>query len=297
MDLVDFLSQHNIDAIRDGHHHCREGWLQFDCPFCGGQGAGKYHMGFNIRGGYANCWRCGRHTLVEVIAEVAGVSIGQAKGLVTGAGLDTETYPKAVAKPKGKLLLPSGHGPLLRSHRRYLASRGYDADVLETLWELKGIGGTAPKLRWRILIPVISEGKAVSWTTRKINDESDAPRYISAKPEDEDQPLKSVLYGEDYCRTTIVIVEGAFDVWRIGPGAVATCGTGFSRSQINRMVKFPRRVVCFDNEPTAQERARKLCTMLELFNGETFNVQLDAKDASSAPQKEINRLRKSFLRV
>jgi hypothetical protein len=50
--------------------------------------------------------------------------------------------------------------------------------------------------------------------------------------------------------------------------------------------------VCFDNQAVAQRKARALCDELSAFGGETLNVILDAKDAGSATDKEIRKLRR-----
>jgi DNA primase len=163
---------------------------------------------------------------------------------------------------------------------------------MQRLWNAQGIGMSS-QLPWRIFIPIELNGEMVSWTTRSINDYG--LRYISAKLTQESFPHKHLLYGEDYARHTVIIHEGPLDVWTVGPGAVGTLGTSYTRAQVVRMSKYLRRVVCFDNEPEAQRRARKLCDDLEPFEGETHNVILDAKDANTASAKEIRRLRRLYL--
>jgi DNA primase len=91
-------------------------------------------------------------------------------------------------------------------------------------------------------------------------------------------------------------VEGPLDVWRIGPGAVCTCGTAFTRTQLARAVRFPVRAVCYDNEPTAQRRARKLVKQLEVFPGKTMLIQLESgKDPGSADESELCEMRRKIL--
>jgi hypothetical protein len=104
-------------------------------------------------------------------------------------------------------------------------------------------------------------------------------------------PHRNLLYGEDYCRHTILVHEGPLDVWAVGPGATATCGTEFSPAQIRRIARYPRRGICFDSEPAAQTRARRLAAQLSLFPGETDLIKLDANDPGSAGAKELAELR------
>jgi len=93
------------------------------------------------------------------------------------------------------------------------------------------------------------------------------------------------------------VCEGAFDAWRIGPGAVATLGVGYSEAQVGRILRFPIRAICFDSEPQAQKRARKLRDELTGFKGETYVIELEsAKDASEASEVEILQIRKEILK-
>lgn len=289
MKFQELLEEHHIPHhVGSGHHHAREGWIQFDCPFCG-KDSGKFHMGFSIQRRSVNCYRCGPHRLIETLMELTELSFPKLKSIV---GDFYERLPQQ-ERIKGKLTLPKGLGPLLKAHRLYLEGRGFDIETLEKLWHIQGIG-IASKLAWRVFIPFILRGNVVSWLTRSIKELG--MRYWSASAEQEAINHKSLLYGEDYVRHTIIICEGPVDVWAIGPGSVATCGTSFTRAQIIKVAKYPRRVICFDNEPKAQKRARDLCDAISVFPGETHNVCLDSgKDPGSASSKELKRLRRLYL--
>ena len=80
-------------------------------------------------------------------------------------------------------------------------------------------------------------------------------------------------------------------MFRIGYGAVAILGLGYSQSQFHRMTRYPRRIVCFDSDPPGQRRAKRLCRELDAYPGETMNVCLDFPDPGSASVKEIRMLR------
>lgn len=289
MTFAELLDQHNIPKHTEGHEHCRPGWLQLDCPFCS-KGWGHYRMGYNLRYGYVHCWSCGHHTVANTLMELIDAPYREVKRLLKNVEVE-DRGPLASEPVRGKLELPPGVGDLLPAHKRYLRNRGFKPGFLEREWEIKGIG-IAADWQWRIFIPVTLNGETVSWTTRSITDKA---RYRSASPEQEKLCHKDLLYGEDYCRHTVLIVEGPTDVWRIGRGAACTFGTGYRRSQLVRLARFPRRVVCYDSEPMAQRQARKLCDLLEVFPGETYNVQLNSKDPGAATDKEIAELRRRFL--
>jgi hypothetical protein len=288
LSFIDLLKQNNIDYRKGGeHHHVTANWIGFDCPFCS-PGSGRFRMGYSLLRGNCSCWTCGFHHITKVISALLDVPYGKAKEI--SGSIDRIRIRH---KPtRNKVRLPTGLGPLLPVHKSYLTSRGFEPTILQMFWKIGGIG-LASDLAWRIWIPIINDGRTVTWTTRSLGDVY--PRYINARPEWEELSSRSLLYGEDYARHAIVIVEGPTDVWRIGPGAVATMGLAYSTSQILRMSKYPMRVVCFDNEPEAQKRAKKLCRQLGSFPGKTHRLQLEAKDPGEASLEEVDYIRERFL--
>lgn len=286
MTYADLLRKLKIQYLDGGHHHCRAGWLQMDCPFCG-RGSNKYHLGLNASYGNCNCWQCGKHPLPQTLSLLANVPQHQIYPL-----LKNIDRVKAISLPRtGKLQIPKGVGELLPAHKRYLRERGYDPDEVEELWGVKGIG-ISTRLAWRLWLPITLGFETVSWTTRAIG-KADL-RYISARREEEAIDHKSLLYGEELAGHAIVITEGPFDAWRIGPGAVCTFGLNYTGPQVQRMASYPVRAVCFDNAAKPQSIARKLADTLALFPGETYVVQLSGKDADTSPRKELEELRKRF---
>jgi hypothetical protein len=287
----EFLDEHKVSYVTDGKY-ATHGWIQFDCPFCdGGSDPNKPYCGYNLSGNYINCWRCGGHSIAQTMKALSGLSWKEIKALVGNIEVDRSTVWTPV---RGNLAYPDGLVPLKKVHRKYLKGRGFDPDELVRLWGIQGIG-LAPSLSWRLFIPITQDGQVVSWTTRKVSDNGSSSRYISASPSQEIRSAKECLYGIDYARHGVVIVEGPTDVWRVGPGSIAVLGTGIKPAQLLRLSKFLIRAVCFDNEPAGRKRARMLCDSLSAFPGSTTLVELDAKDPGSASPKEIKLLRKEFL--
>jgi DNA primase len=207
---------------------------------------------------------------------------------------DVEREVPIEKKPRGKLVLPKGIIPLKTTHKNYLTNiRKFKVDELERLWEIKGMGIHA-SMPWRIFIPVFYLGTMVSYTTRTIRDDTER-RYWSADPEHEAISHKELLYGEDYCRNTVVVCEGPTDVWRIGPGAVCTFGTTFTGAQVEKISKYPRRVICFDDESESQRQANELCSALEVFSGETVNIVLEGGKDPDSSRSEAKQIRQQFL--
>lgn len=253
-------------------------------------------MGYNVARPRVNCYSCGGHNLAHTVSLLCRIPYAEAKELIG----DVEKEHFHNERVQGKLMLPYGLGPLKKVHKDYLLSRDFEVSEIVRLWSVGGIG-PAPSLAWRLWIPIVLHGQVVSWTTRRLgeghaNDQGRTPlRYASASAKQEYMYHKHLLYGEDYCEHCVLICEGPTDVWRIGPGAVCTFGTGFTRAQVLRASKYAVRVVCYDAEAAAQRQANKLCDQLNGFPGEVYNVILDSKDPGASGPKVIRKLRSRFL--
>lgn len=290
MDLREVLGSNGIDYKEAGqHHHARSGWIQIDCPFCG-PSSRKYHLGYNISNAYFNCWSCGPHSVFEVLRELTGLGTKDIKDVSKNLA---RNKVETVASKRGKLKIPFHVGKLKEAHKFYLINiRGFCPSILEKQWRIGGISFNL-KLPWRIFIPIHYKGNVVSWTTRAIRPND--LRYFSASEEQEILNHKHLLYGEDYCRHSICCVEGPTDAWAIGPGAVATLGTGFSMEQVKKLSRYPVRGICFDASRAAQKRAQQLIDLLSIYPGVTYNFELETgEDPASAKKSEIDLIRKAL---
>lgn len=289
--IADILSNHGVAYVTAPHQRVRRGWVGVDCPQCS-PGHGKYRLGFQLTTGRAHCWVCGGLYAPKMLAMLLRVSIPEAKALLG----DFSRHAPDEDKAPGILREPPGVGELLPVHRWYLEGRGFNPDELARVWGIKGIGPRGGQLKGRVYIPIFArDGRQVSWTTRAVSAEAKA-RYYSANSEEEAVPHKSILYGANLARHTIVIVEGPIDAWAIGPGAVATLGVGFTAAQAALMADYPVRVVCFDAEDDAQERSAALCEQLCLLPGKTVSITLETgKDPAECDPSEIADIRHKYF--
>jgi hypothetical protein len=290
MDIEDILDDYGVEHRAYGEdHHVSEGWLGLQCPQCGAD-SGVFHLGYNLEWKYLSCWQCGRMPLTKTLAELINEPYAKVKQMV--GDLEERSFDKIPIR--GKLVLPFGIGPLQKIHKMYLRERRFDPEALSKQWELEGIG-PAPKRRFSLFIPIFLHNQMVSFTTRSVC-KTARKRYDAAKTNEESVSAKSLLFGADHVRHTAIVCEGPFDVFRIGYGAVAVLGVDTTPEQLYRISQFPRRIVCFDNEKKAQQRADALCQELsKMGRGKTQRLILDAEDPGAASQKEINRVRRLFL--
>ena len=284
MTIQEILSDLKVEYVESGHRHTRSGWLQLrKCPFCSSD---NYHLGFNLQSKYFFCWRCRWHSAPKVL-QALGMPSDKARASVHGLDtLGTEKQRPRAARTQE----PPEIGVLTTAHIAYLENRGLNHEEITQVWGVKGIG-LASRLKWRIYIPITYRGRVVSWTTRAIGDRV-PQRYISASASEEEINHKELIYGGDYVTHSVVICEGPFDVWRIGPGAGAVFGTAFSSAQVRKLARIPRRFVCFDSSKEAQVDARELANQLSCFPGITENLLIDSKDPGCASPREIRLIRK-----
>lgn len=291
--LEDFLREYHVDFKRPGeHHHATTGRLQVDCPFCS-SGSKKYRMGIALSAAFANCWVCGPHKILETLVGVTKQPWSECKQFLKEQNLGAQYYNRIQYpdRQEGQTIIPDNVSVTLPiPHKRYLESRGLNPKDLANTWDIRGIG-IAPRLQWRLFIPVYFGGEMFSWTTRALHDNTKL-RYISASTQESRAPIKHLLYGEDYVLDKIMVVEGPLDVWKIGKGAVATFGLEYTKQQLYRIAKYPVRYICFDLGKREAMQAKKLADELAMFPGETKWIELSAKDPGSASEKELKKLRR-----
>jgi hypothetical protein len=286
MDFIQICEKYRIPYRTHGAHTSR-GWIQTDCYNCG-PGSNKFHLGYNVAIGRFSCWRCGGKHLESTLQALTGASLAVVREIV--AELPRQKNLQQGIEASGVLKLPDGIGPLQDCHKQYLRDRGYSWLRLQELWHIQGIGLEGGRLQWRIFIPFEYNDRVVSWTTRSIAKSEDIVRYLTASKSEEMIDHKKLLYGHDYARNSVVVVEGLFDVWAIGPGALGTLGTRVSKAQIKQLAKYPKRYICYDHG--AERYMQRLAEELSLLPGKTFTIELEAKDPDSADTSELKSLRK-----
>lgn len=297
-DFRQFAADYGVRYYTDGYKQCGDGWLQIMCPFC--SGSGGPHLGYNKGGDYFNCWRCGGHNHAHVIHGLLSIPYGEAKDIFnkykSRPGARTQVDKKARVRARD-CLLPKGTGPMQGMHNDYLASRGYDAAAVTKQWWLQGTGHLG-EYKFRIIIPVYYNGALVTYQGRDITDKSMA-KYLGCHKEAEVLNQKEVLYGlDDALDDSVVIVEGPMDVWRLGPGAVATFGIDFKPAQVALLQQYTNKYICFDTtEPQALKQAEKLAAALSVHPGNTEVITIDADDPAEMAQTDADKMMEELIGV
>jgi hypothetical protein len=255
---------------------------------------------------YFHCWRCGWHPVEETLSLVLHVQRSEVKQILRQHRLDilpsqrVDTAPKVMLHP---FKYPTPVCPCLGAHKRYLRDRGFDPAKLIKDWNLQGTGPIATldeiDYKFRVIIPIMWDGRVVSFQARDITGKSPFKYKACPKPREEIHH-KHVLYGkQEYWEMSRVgiIVEGVVDAWRIGPAAACTFGIEFSIEQVMQMGKhFDRIFVLYDKERTAQRQAKKLSTKLRMMGKEVYVIdQYDGDDPGSMSESDAQNLVRDLL--
>lgn len=292
LDFKRLAKDRNLPLLEGGgHHHAREGWLQTHCPKCSGGGSG-YHLGWNEQAGFFHCWRCGAMRFWETLSALLRIGEEDTRRVVAEYHVEPHRAFRPQIIRQRSLKAPRGSGPLLPIHRQYLINRGFDPDELIEQYEVQGTAGLSGGWSWRIVFPIHNRsGRIVAYQGRTVG--SVEPKYRTTEDAQCLDDPRTLLYGiERVPGESVIIVEGATGVWRIGRGAVATLGIDWKREQANILRHFARRFILFDPEPLAQKRAVELAHTLSIFGGSTEILTGFPTDPGELTSQRVRRLRK-----
>ena len=253
-----------------------------NCPYCDTK-IDSFNMGFNPAGDYCTCWKCGGHRLNDTLSKLLSIPknkidevIEQYKGRMT---LLNKLNGKRIGLASELKLPTDTFTPM---ERKYLTSRNFNPKLLHDKYKVVG-GGITGDWKYRIIIPLIINGKIISWTGRSILEKSklkelNIPRYKNLSIEESVINPKECLFNVDHAKNkTVVLTEGAFDVMRLGDDFICSFGTSLTQSQIKELkMRYEKIFIMFDNEPEAQEKAKKYGMMLS-----SVGVDVEIVDAYS----------------
>lgn len=289
--ITSFCKNYGIPYATKGKN-IGPGWIGLSCPFHVDNGN---HLGYNVQGGYFYCWKCGGHSVRNVVKEFLQCSSAEADFIVDEynsriEGLQILNKPKPLAQT---LELPGES--LSKPYRRYLAKRGFDPDDIEAQYRIKA-GGIVGEWKYRIIIPVYYEGRLVTYQGRDITGNTDL-RYKTLSVEKSVENPKHCLYNQDAVegKENIIVCEGVTDVWKMGKGSVATLGTSTTEEQIRKLSIYKNIYIVFDPEPTAQIRAKRLGERVAAMgaNVEIIDTGLD-HDPGEMTAKEVETFRREL---
>ena len=294
--ITELLNEYNIPYANPGNTHYLEGWVNIQCPHCGSH---KYLLGYNLRHGYFNCWQCGFHSEYDTLSKLLSLPNQSISAILKEhKGTPNPDLFRAEKKKADKCEFPYGTLPIIpKPHKQYLIKRGFSPDELEAKWGIKATGYQG-NYAYRIIIPIEYNGELVSYQGRDVTGESKL-RYKACPSAEEVIDHQSIVYGLDQAKQIgkdkCLLVEGVFDAWRMGYGAVSCFGITYTDSQIYLLANnFKKVYIMFDNEFNAQIQADKLGMELAFRGIEFEKISCNAKDPAELKQYEADKIMKEL---
>ncbi len=164
----------------------------------------------------------------------------------------------------------------------YLKQRGFDPGELARVWDVRYVpyvrGWSQHPAQHRLLAPIVSvcprlteqdrpAPYLVGWQARRLRDDENSPKYLFATGFAKSKHLYGVPQALQVTGP-IVLVEGVTDVWRAGPGAVATFGKHISKDQKSLLqLQFAGRPIVILPDADAVDSARMHAAEFRLASG------------------------------
>lgn len=295
--IEQFLIDFNIEYFKEGYKQCRKDWYNIKCPFC----YGSPHLGISKNGGI-NCYQCGKKSIRQFLNKILNVPYYEISNIISKYFFNEQDIFKSEQKLEtinSKIKLPYGADNLNEYAKKYLIKRGFEPDYIGKKYKIKSTSYLGDYGR-RIIIPIYYKDQLVSYIGRDYTNKQ-IPKYKTCKKEEELVHHKKILYGLDYILSDklIIIVEGVFDVWKIGYPSVATFGIKFKLAQLKHLLPYKKIVIYFDNEPQAQNQAKKMkekLTMLNHKNVHIYNYQ-NKNDPGDLMKEEIEKVKNEIRKI
>jgi len=293
-DVKKYLDSKNIDFHLPGEKNVTRGWINISCPFCHDK---SWHCGINLKKLGFSCYHCGKkggvEYLISKIERCSFESVETIKNNFQSFLLDEIDYAQNESRVS-EVKLPTTNPTWPKLHLDFLTKKCLDPKKIINEYELKPIGFLS-RYKFRILIPIFERGKLVSFTARDVTGKSDV-KYLDLAPEKSIIPVKHSLYNIDKAGKNVLIVEGASDVWRMGPGTIATMTTQYSNSQIDKLLEYEieSAFVMYDGEDLATEKAYNLADKLSGFINHTEVIEIEDGDPGELSDDDVKHLRKEL---
>lgn len=288
LDVILYLESKGIDYTTSGKN-VSPGWVGIRCinPLCSDL---SNHLGINISSGNYKCYKCGtKGTALKFISMVEGCDYPKAHNILKAFDNDKPFLPEEIKRAASVLLPKSAKKPLPLKHQEYLESRNFDPYLLTEKYDLYGCEIDA-KYSHRLIIPVYHNQKLVTFIARAVI--AAEVKYKALKDELSILTTKETLYNFDTVKDTAVVVEGAFDVFRIGDCACGTLGSVFSPIQVVMLSKCKNVFIMLD--PDASDLSQKLADNLSGIVDHVEIITIDVKDPAEMSEQDVRSLRKEL---
>lgn len=262
IDIREVLDDLDI-PYRESGKNVGQGWIGVCCPFCGDS---NFHLGICLEAPVISCLRCGKKGNILTYLAKELNSFPKAINILGNAvprelrSFEEEERHKAI-----KVELPKeASDKITPYHATYLEKRGFDYKELTEKYNLHFCGPTG---KWanRIIVPVVKNYKLITFTSISIADDPGI-RYLHLSVDESIIHTKNHLIGLEFTdKRNVIVVEGIFDMFRIGDGAVSLMGAMATPEQIKILSKFSNITICLDGDKAGRLGSERLAGDLGAF--------------------------------
>jgi DNA primase len=297
-DVKSYLDDKGYAYANPGDKNVSIGWIGINCPFCRDK---SNHMGVNMSSMTISCWKCNKQgTVLALVMRLDSCSFHYAKDNILPKYLLREFAHLSAPKRKhsDKVKYPSGIvKELMPVHTKFIESRRYDPEYVQRKYDVVGVGPTMDDWKFRLIIPVYHNRELITYVGRDTTGKLEVP-YRNCPIEKCITQAKESLYNLDFAGDTVILVEGIFDSWRIGDGAVCTFGTKYTDSQLLLLKGRKRVFVMFDgredDDGEAIGYAHNLAADLSGIVSDIEVLELDSGDPDGLSDDDVWYLRKDL---
>jgi hypothetical protein len=291
--VYDYLVDNGIPHQTSGKN-IGIGWTGVQCPRCGDT---RGHCGIAPTGYSYSCLKCGaKGSMQNLIQSLSLVGWKTAKELFEKYN-DVLYFNEfaSINRSVADVELPkNATARLPELHTEYLVDREFDPGYIKRMFNVQAVYKTG-EWKYRLIIPVYMRGKLVTFVGRDVTGQSDT-KYKNLRGDLSIMTTKETVYNIDNIHEEAIICEGPTDVWRFGYNAVSLFGLIYTPQQVlilgNRL---KRAIICFDNEPKAQEIAEELAEELSWQGVQVEIALIDAADPGELSKAEADEIKNELF--
>lgn len=301
MELKEFFQEYDIEFWESGKN-VSKGWINVQCPFCNDD---SNHLGIRLKDLTVNCWKCGKKNIIRLIKELLSCSYSEAKDIfkrletTEATRIIDETENIRLSQAENYVKIPEDASRVFpKMHRDYLKERGFDYRKLIRKYKIKAVFNSG-KYAFRIIIPIYIGGQLISFTSRDVTGYANL-RYKHASLSECAIRPKDLIYGVDDIQVggDAILVEGVFDAWRLGKGAICSFGTQLSGKQYVELSKLDldHLFILFDQDRGGIRSAKTLSKNVAPLarNVETIRLPKFDGDPAELSKEEADLLMRSL---
>lgn len=290
IDIREVLDDLGIDYTESGKN-VSNGWIGTTCPFCSDE---SNHLGINLQAKTISCLKCGTSgTIIKYLAEELGSFNKAITILGDSVPRELRSFTNGSVNHSIKVELPKeAKDKITKYHAGYLNSRNFDYQELTDKYNLHFCG---PLGKWanRIIVPIIKNYRLITFTSIDISDVSNI-RYKHLSIEESIIHTKNHLFGLEYTNNnSVIVVEGLFDMMRIGDGCVCTFGTKVTSEQKRLLSKYSSVKIVFDGDEPGIINGEKLANELAPFCDVKLFLLPVGTDPDQLSKEDIKKIKNS----